>query len=120
MLAQIRSGVDLDQLTFGEGNITYQNLWNINRNTNPHLYTELSDAVNNNYKQPFHEESENEDEEESHPLPIPGTSLTLVSQQFSNEQSFESMNYELEKHLGKHLETEIEKVFWERTTPELE
>ena len=53
-------------------------------------------------------------------MPIPGISLTLMSEQFSNEQSFQNMNYKLERHLGKHLETEIEEVLQERTKPELE
>ena len=35
VLAQIRSGINLDQPAFREGNITYHNLWNIDRNANP-------------------------------------------------------------------------------------
>ena len=50
ILAHIRSGVDLDQIAFREGNITYWNLWNIDRNTNPQFYTDSSDTVDNNYE----------------------------------------------------------------------
>ena len=67
--------------------------------------------MDDNYKQPFHKESENEDKEESSPLHIPGTSLTLGSEQFLNEQSFENMNYKLERHIGEQLGTEIEETF---------
>ena len=123
MLVRIRSGINLDQLTFREGNITYWNIWNIDRNANPHLYTESSIAADNNYNQPCHEDSENrveeeEEEEEDHPLPIPDLSqthsMTQESEQFSTKQSLENMNYELERHLG----TIIEETFQERTMPE--
>ena len=43
LFAQIRSGVDLDQLAFREGNITYWNLQNINRNTNTRPIVNLLD-----------------------------------------------------------------------------
>ena len=80
---------------------------------------ELSDAVDENLKQPFHGESENEEEEEDlHSLPIPGPSVTHESGAFLNDLQFENMNRELERHLGEHLETEIEEVFQERMTPE--
>ena len=49
----------------------------------------------------------------------PTPSTTHKSEQFSNEQSFKNTNYELERHLGEHLETVIE-VFQERTTLEQE
>ena len=84
VLAQIRSGVNLDQLAFREGNITYQNL---NRNANPHLCAKLSNAVDDNYEQTFHEESENEDEDEDlHPLPILRPTLTQESEPSSRTQ----------------------------------
>ena len=116
VFACIRSGVNLDQLAFREGNITYWNLWNIDRNINPHLYTKSSNGVDDNYEQPFHKELENRDEEEEEEilLPILGTLLTWESEQCLNEQSFENMNNELERHLGKHLEMEIEEALWER------
>ena len=80
LLAHIRSGIDLDQLTFMEGNITYWNFWNIDRSANPQFYTNLSDAADNNYKPPHHKDSETtgeEEEKEENPLPIPGPSHPL-------------------------------------------
>ena len=117
VLAQIRSGVDLDQLAFREGNITYQNLWNIDQSANPHLYPKSSIVADNNYEQPFHEASENEAKgEESTPLPIPDPTSTHLttqeSEQFSTKQSSENTNYELERHLG----TIMEETFQERMT----
>ena len=50
LLARIRSGINLDELAFREGSITYWNLWNIDRNANPQFYTDLSNTVDNNYQ----------------------------------------------------------------------
>ena len=76
LLAQIRSGVDLDQPAFTDGNITYQNLQKINRNANPQFYTDTSNTADNNYEPPHNKDSETTGEEEEkaehHPLPIPG------------------------------------------------
>ena len=99
----------------------FQQLWNIDRNTNPHLYSKLSIAADDNYQQPHHEASESEGEDKkSSPLPIPdpsGTHLRIPeSEQHSEEQSSKSMSYRLERHLG----TIIEETFQERMTPELE
>ena len=84
LLAQIRSGVNLDQVAFMEGNITYQHLQNIDRNANPQFYTELSNAVDDNYELPHHKDSETrgeDEEEEENPLPIQGPSpIHLTSQ----------------------------------------
>ena len=121
VLAQVRLGINLDELVFSEGNITFWHVWNINRNTNPHLYSESSVTADDNYKPPHHKalESEGEDEESS-PLPIPDPSgihsRIPESEQLLEEQSSESMSYRLESHLG----TVIEETFWERTTLELE
>ena len=87
---------------------------NINRNANPQFHTDSSDAEDDNYEQPCHEDSENrgeeeeeeekeeeeeEEEEEENPLPIPGPSSTCLTTQelekLSNEQSSESTNYGL-------------------------
>ena len=64
LLAHIWSGINLDKITFREGNITYQNLWNIDRNANPQFYTDLSDTADNNYEQPHLEDLEQQGEEE--------------------------------------------------------
>ena len=101
----------------------YQNLQNINRKTHPEFYTNSSDPVDNNYKQPCLEDSEQwgeEEEEEESPLPIPGPSGTHLripeSEHNSNKQLLESTSDRLERHLG----TTIEETFQERTTLELE
>ena len=118
-------GIDLDQVAFTEGNITYWHLQNIDRNTNPQFDTKLSNTVDDNYKPPCHKDSETtgEEEEEEEHLPIPGPSCPLPIhlttpelEQFSTEQSSENTNYELDRHLG----TIIEETFQERTTPESE
>ena len=80
IFAQIQSGVDLDQLTFQEWNITFHNLWNTDCNANPQFYNESSNTVDNNFEQTFHKELENEEEEGLHPLPILGPSLTQESE----------------------------------------
>ena len=95
VLAQVRSGVDLDDLVFSEGNITFQRLRNIDHNANPHLYSKLSVTADDNYEPPHHKDPETEqEEEEEHPLPIPGPSCPLPIhlttqelEQFSSEQS---------------------------------
>ena len=123
VLARVRSGVDIDQLTFAERNIKYWNLWNIDRVANPHLYSKSSNAVDDNYEPPDLEDSETreeEEEEEENPLPIPdplGTHLTTQELElFSTKQLLEIMNYKLDRHLG----TIIEETFQQRTTLELE
>ena len=42
LLACIQLGENLDEIAFMEGNITFQQLYNIDQNANPKLYTELS------------------------------------------------------------------------------
>ena len=79
LLARIWSSINLDEIAFREGSITYWNLWNLDCNTNPQFYTDLSDAVDDNYGQPCIEDIEQqgeEEEEEDSPLPIPGPSGT--------------------------------------------
>ena len=49
LLARIWSGINLDEIAFREGSITYWNLWNIDENANPQFYTDLSNTVDNNY-----------------------------------------------------------------------
>ena len=116
LLAGIKLGIDLDQVAFTEGNITYQHLWNIDRNANPQCYTEVSNTVDNNYDPPCHKDSETmgeeeEEEEEENPLPIPGPSgplpIHLATQELehcSNEQLSENENYKLDRHLGTIIE----------------
>ena len=122
LLAHIQSGIDLNQIAFREGNITYWNLRNLDQNANPQFYTNSSDAADDNYEQPYLEDSEHwgeEEEEEESPLPIPGSSGSHSripeSEHNSDEQSSENTSNRLERHLG----TIIEETFQERTTPEL-
>ena len=42
LLTHIRSRINLDEQAFSEGNITYRQLWRIDQQSNPHLYTEAS------------------------------------------------------------------------------
>ena len=114
LLAQIQSGIDLDQVAFTEGNITYWHLQNIDRNANTQFYTESSSVVDDNYEPPCHEDSETmgeEEEEEEISLPIPGPShlspIHLTTQELehcSNEQLSENKNYKLDRHLGTIIE----------------
>ena len=107
LLAYIQSGINLDRVPFTEGHITFQHLWNIDRNANPQFYTDSSNTADNNYEQPhledFDSQEEEEGEEES-PLPIPGPSGTHLrnpqSEHNSEEQSSESTSDRLERHLG--------------------
>ena len=123
LLARIWSGVNLDEIASTEGNIQYCHLHDIYQNANPQFYTEWSQHMDDNYKQPCLEDFNSQDEEEGEeeiPLYIPeplntGThSGILPSEHNSGEQSSENMRETLERHLG----TIIEETFQERTTPE--
>ena len=122
LLTHIWSGENLDEITFAEGNITYCQLHNIDWSTNPHLYSELSHHMDDNYKPPcledFNSQEEEEEGEEESPLPIPDPSGTHSripqSDTNSEEQSSESMSDGLKRHLG----TIVEEMFQLRTTPE--
>ena len=50
LIAQIQSGVDLDEIAFTKGNITFCHLRDIDQNTNPQFYNELSQHVDDNYE----------------------------------------------------------------------
>ena len=119
LLACIRSGVNLDKITFTEGQITFRHLQQIDRNANPQFYTESSQHKDNNYEQPHLEDSSSQGEEE-HPLPIPDLSgihsWIPPLEHSSREQSSESTRESLERHLG----TIVEETFWLWTTPEPE
>ena len=123
LLAHIQSGINLHKIAFTEGNIWYRHLQDINQNTNPQFYTELSQAADDNYQPLCLEDFDSQDEEkgeEENPLPIPGPSGTHtrnpLTEHSSGEQSSESMSESLERHLG----TIIEEMFQEQTTLELE
>ena len=101
LLARIWSGVDLDQLAFQEGSITYQNLWNIDRNTHPKFYADSSDAADDNFRQPCLEDIEQQGEEEEEEESPSRTHLRIPeSEHNSDKQSSENMSDRLERHLG--------------------
>ena len=64
LLTRIRSGVNLDELTFAEGNITYRQLRRIDQSSNPHLYTEASLQEDAAYKPPCYQDDQEEGEVE--------------------------------------------------------
>ena len=96
VLKRVHSGIDLDYPAFTEGNITFQNLRDIDWNINPNLYSELSGQTNNNNFSQQNEETGEEgcldehpqeegeeeplqaDKELLIPLPIPGPSTLLT------------------------------------------
>ena len=79
--------MNLDEIAFTEGNITYHQLWRIDQSANPQFYSEASQLEDTNYKPPHFqdiqskgEEEEEVEEEEERPLPIPdplGTHLEM-------------------------------------------
>ena len=77
ILTRIRSRINLDEVAFQEGNITYRQLQRIDQGQNPHLYTEASLLEDANYKPPRYQDAQEEgevveevEEEEQQPLPI--------------------------------------------------
>ena len=77
ILTRIRSGTNLDEVAFQEGNITYRQLRRIDQGQNPHLYTEASLQEDAAYEPPHYqdvpeevEEDEREEVEEQPPLPV--------------------------------------------------
>ena len=119
VLAQVRSGVNLDKLVFNEENITLRNLQNIDHNANPHLYSESSQAVDNNYKQPHHKASENKGWGVQ-----PSTGTRPIGNPLKDPRIRAALGrailQEHELQTGETPWTIIEEMFWERMTPELE
>ena len=64
LLARIRSGINLNEVAFPEGNITYGQLWRIDQLSNPHLYTEASIQEDAAYQPPHYQDAQSEGEEE--------------------------------------------------------
>ena len=109
LLTCIWSGENLDEIAFTEGNITYCQLCNIDRSTNPHLYSRLSHHADDNYEPPRLEDFDSqrvEEGEDESPLPIPGPSGThsriLQSDTNSEEQSSKSTSDRLETPWNNH------------------
>ena len=81
LLAHIQSRINLDEVAFPEGNITYHQLRRIDQSSNPHLYTEASLQEDAAYQPPHYQDAQSEVEEEEEgeveeecPLPIPDPS----------------------------------------------
>ena len=115
LLVHIRSGINLDEVAFQEGNITYRQLWRIDQSSNPHLYTEVSLQEDAAYHPPCYQDDQDEGEvveevkeEEQPPLPIPdpsGTQLWIPhSERNSPGSSLERLRELLEEHLGTIIE----------------
>ena len=80
ILHWIWSGIDLDQITFSEGHITFCHLQAINHIDNPQFYSDLSNAVDKDSESRFREDRDSEGEEPSHLQP------TLAQTELSNLQ----------------------------------
>ena len=115
LLARIRSRVNLDEVAFLEGNITYRQLRRIDQLSNPHLYTKASLQEDAAYQPPRYQDSQDEGEEEGEeeeeelpPLPIPeppGTQLVIPpSEHNSPGSSLERSRESLDERLGTIIE----------------
>ena len=120
VLTHVQSRINLDEPAFTEGNITFRQLQNINRNKNPQFYSESSQHKDDNHEPVCLDGSDSQDEdeeegEEENPLPMPdpmGTnSLTPSLEQDSSEWFSNNTRESLERHLG----TIIEETFRERS-----
>ena len=110
ILERVRAGIDLDELAFLEGSLTYRNLRQIDQLTNPQYYSSVSLQEDADYQpprieepEPLGEEEEAEEEEEC-PLHIPDPSGThsriLPSEHNSEDLSEERLRTSLDEHLG--------------------
>ena len=90
LLTRIQSGINLDKITFTEGNIQYRHLCDIDCNENPQFYMELSQHEDDNYQPQCLDELDSQDEEEGeeeNPLPIPDPSGISSSTPSSEQDS---------------------------------
>ena len=116
LLTRIRSRVNLDELAFTEGNITYHQLQRIDQSSNPHLYTEASLQEDAAYEPPCYQDDQDKgeveeevEEEEQEPLPIllllRIQLATLHSEYNSQGSSLERLRESLDEHCGMLIET---------------
>ena len=122
LLARIQSGENLDEPAFGEGTLTYRQLWRIDQLRNPHLYTKASLLEDADYQLPRYQGNQSEEEEEEegetqeeegqeeeHPLPIPdpsGIHSWIPPSEHNSPVSYkERLNESLDEHLGTLIET---------------
>ena len=115
LLTRIRSGVNLDEVAFQEGNITYRQLRRIDQSSNPDQYTEASLLEDTAYEPPHFQDDQDKEEaeeevevEEQQPLPVllqpTIRSATPHSEHNSPESSFERSSELLDEHFGTLIE----------------
>ena len=125
LLARIWSRVNLDEVAFTEGNITYWNLRRIDQQSNPHLYTEASLHEDANYEPPRYQDNPEEEEaegeaevEEQQPLPILLQPRIQSATPHLEHNSPESSQKRLRESLDKLCGTIIETTFCLPESPE--
>ena len=125
LLARIWSGVNLDEVAFTEGNITYRNLQRIDQQLNPHLYTEASLQEDAAYDPPRYQDDQDKEEEEEEaeveeqqPLPVLLQPRIQSATQHSEHNSPESSQERLRESLDELCGTIIETMFHLPESPE--
>ena len=126
ILTRIQSRINLDEITFQEGNITFRQLWRIDQGQNPHLYTEASLQEDAAYESPCYQdvleevEEEEEAEVEEQPLPMSLLPRIQLATPSSEHNSPESSQARLRESLEEHCGTLIEAMFHLPESPELD
>ena len=125
LLARIRSRINLDEVAFTEGNITYQNLRRIDQQSNPHLYTEASLQEDAAYEPPHYQDDQDKEEaeeeaevEEQQPLPIQLQPRIQSAPPHLEHNSLESSQERLRESLDELCGTLIETAFHLPESPE--
>ena len=125
LLARIGSRVNLDEVAFTEGNITYRNLRRIDQQLNPHLYTEVSLQEDAAYEPPRYQDDQDEEEavedaavEEQQPLPVLLQPTIRSATPHSEHNSPELLLERSSELLDEHCGTLIEATFRLPETPE--
>ena len=121
----MRSGINLNEVAFPEGNVTYHQLQRMDQSSNPHLYTEASLQEDTAYQPPCFQDAQSKGEEneegevkEECPLPIPDLMGTHLEIPHSEHNSPERFSERLRELLDKHLGTIIEATFQLPESPE--
>ena len=117
ILERVRVGINLDELAFSEGSLTYQNLCWIDQLTNPQYYLEVSLLEDADYQPPRVEdpeplgEEEEVEEEEQCLLHIPDLSGIHLRIPPSEHNSEDLLLERLRDSLDTHLGTIIDETF---------
>ena len=127
ILTRIWSRVNLDEVAFQEGNITYRQLWRIDQGLNPHLYTKVSLLEDANYEPPHYQDAQEEgeveeevEEEEQQPLPVLLPLRIQSATLRSEHNSWGSSPERLRESLEELCETAIEATFQLPPSPDEE